>query len=749
MLEKKILEISGMHCASCAVLIENSLKKEIGVKTVNVNFASEKLYLEYDPAETDLNKIEKAMEGLGYKISEEKNDGDDKDGHQDHHKIEKEKEIKKLKWRFIIALIFSSPIIYMVMGEMIGLPIPKFFENYKILIQFVLATVVVAAGSNIWKSGLKGLKRLHPNMDSLILVGTATAYFYSVIVSFLSFLKPNTEVVLYYESAALILVFISLGKYLEAITKGKTSEAIKKLMGLQPKEALVLKDGKEIKVLISEVKEGDIILVKPGEKIPVDGIVVDGYSGVDEKAITGESIPVEKKIGDEVIGATINKTGVLKFRATRVGKGTMLAQIIKIVENAMGSKAPIQLLADKVSFYFVPVVFLIAILAFVVWLVLGQSLIFALTIFVAVLVIACPCALGLATPTAVMMGTGLAAQNGILIKNGDALEIAKKLNIVIFDKTGTLTKGEPVVTDVIKIKNEVDERQILQLAASIEKNSEHPLAQAVVDKAKEQKIEVFSLQNFQAVPGKGVQAKFQDKMIYLGTRKLLADNQINYQFVENKIVELENQGKTAMILALDKDITGVIAVADTLKEYSKEAVQMLHKLGKKVGIITGDNKRVGEAIAKQLGIDRVLAETLPQEKSAEIKKLQDEGNVVAMVGDGINDAPALAQADLGIALGSGTDVAMETGKIVLIKDDLRDVVKAIDLSAYTLRKIKQNLFWAFFYNVIGIPIAAGVLYPVTGWLLSPSIAAAAMAFSSVSVVLNALSMKRYKKLSRV
>ncbi len=497
--------------------------------------------------------------------------------------------------------------------------------------------------------------------------------------------------------------------------------------------------------MISEVKEGDIVLVKPGEKIPVDGIVIDGYSGVDEKAVTGESIPVEKKIGDEVIGATINKTGVLKFKATRVGEGTMLAQIIKIVENAMGSKAPIQLLADKVSFYFVPIVFLIAVLAFTTWLILGQSLVFAISIFVAVLVIACPCALGLATPTAVIMGTGLAAQNGILIKNGNALEAAKKLNIVIFDKTGTLTKGEPVVTDVIETKSGANKKQILQLAASVENNSEHPLAQAIVQKANEEKIELLGVQNFQAIPGKGVQAKLQDKMIFLGTGKLLADNNISYQFVENQVAELENQGKTVMILTVDKNIVGVIAVADTLKEHSEEAIQMLHKLGKEVGIITGDNKRVGEAIARQLGIDRILAETLPQEKSAEIKKLQEESNVVAMVGDGINDAPALAQADLGIALGSGTDVAMETGEIVLIKDDLRDVVKAIDLSSYTLRKIKQNLFWAFFYNIIGIPIAAGVLFPFTGWLLSPSIAAAAMAFSSVSVVLNSLSMG---KLSR-
>ena len=496
-------------------------------------------------------------------------------------------------------------------------------------------------------------------------------------------------------------------------------------------------------------------MVKPGEKIPVDGIVVDGYSGVDEKAITGESMPMEKKKGDEVIGATINKTGVLKFKAIRVGKDTMLAQIIEIVEEAMGSKAPIQLLADKVSFYFVPSVIGIAIFAFVVWLLLGQPIAFALTVFVAVLIIACPCALGLATPTAVMMGTGLAAKNGILIKSGKALEIARNLDIVIFDKTGTLTKGEPSVTDVIKIKNNINENLILQIAASVEKNSEHPLAQAIVNKAKEKKINLSEVKNFQAIPGHGVWAELENEKILFGTRKLMVDNQIEPSLIEEKMVALENQGKTAMILAqtpirngisngASKNIIGIIAVADTLKDYSKEAVKMLHKMGKKVAMITGDNKRVGQAIAEQVGIDKVLAEVLPQEKSAEIRKLQSEGNVVAMVGDGINDAPALAQADLGIALGSGTDVAMETGEIVLIKDDLRDVVAAIDLSKYTLNKIKQNLFWAFFYNIVGIPLAAGILYPFTGWLLNPAIAAAAMAFSSVSVVSNALLMRRYK-----
>jgi len=737
---KTILNISDMHCASCAANIENALKKEKGIKTANVNFASEKLYLEFDSAEISIARIQKIIEKLGYKATEETAEEEE----HDHHKEAKVQEIQKLKKRFIFALVFSLPIIYMVMGEMLGLPMPKIFEAYGTIIQFILATAVIISCFNVWMSGFKGLLRLSPNMDSLIFIGTAVAYFYSLIISVLMFLGTKVEAHLYYESAVLILVFISLGKYLEAITKGKTSEAIKKLIGLQPKEATIIKDSEEIKIPISEVKVGDIILVKPGEKIPVDGVVIDGYSAVDEKAITGESIPVEKKKGDEVIGATINKTGVLKFKATRVGKDTILAQIIKIVEEAMSSKAPIQLLADKVSFYFVPSVIGIAIFAFIIWLLWGQPLAFALTVFVAVLIIACPCALGLATPTAVMMGTGLAAKSGILIKSGKALEIAQDVNIVVFDKTGTLTEGEPSVIDIIQVKNEISKNSILQLAASVEKNSEHPLAQAIVNKAREEKVNFLEVKNFQAIPGHGVSAEINGKTILFGTRKLMVDNQINPALVEEKMIALENQGKTAMILAQDKNIIGIVAVADTLKDYSKEAVEMLHKMGRKVAIITGDNQRVGQAIAKLVGIDRVLAEVLPQDKAAEIKKLQNEGNVVAMVGDGINDAPALAQADLGIALGSGTDVAMETGEIVLIKDDLRDVVAAIDLSKYTLNKIKQNLFWAFFYNIVGIPLAAGILYPFTGWLLNPAIAAAAMAFSSVSVVLNALLMKRYK-----
>jgi len=734
----KTFKVRGMHCASCVAKIENALKREDGIKSINVNLVTEKAYLEFEPIKISMARILKIIEKLGYKADEESLER----GIEDHHKKEKEGEIKKLRKRFVTAMLFSLPIIYMVMGKMLGLPMPMLFEKYGFFIQFVLATVVILAAFDIWRMGFKNLLRLSPNMDSLIFVGTAVAYFYSVIASVLVFIGKVIEVHLYFESVALILVFISLGKYLEAITKGKTSEAIKKLIGLQPKEATIIKDNEEIRIPISEVKVGDIILVKPGEKIPVDGVVTSGYSGVDEKAITGESMPVEKKKDDEVIGATINKTGVLKFRATKVGKDTMLAQIIKIVEEAMGSKAPIQLLADKVSFYFVPAVIGIAVLAFVVWLFIGQPFAFSLTVFVAVLIIACPCALGLATPTAVMMGTGLAAKQGILIKGGKALEIARDVNVVIFDKTGTLTKGEPVVTDIVEIQASKD--KVLQIAASVEKNSEHPLAQAIVKKAKEENIESFAVQDFKAIPGKGVEVVLQSQKILLGTRKLMIENQIDINPIENKMIELEDQGKTAMLLSRGKKLLGVIAVADTLKEYSKDAVEILHKMGKKVGIITGDNQRVGKAIAREVGIDYVLAEVLPQEKSAEIEKLQKQGNIVAMVGDGINDAPALAQADLGIALGSGTDVAIETGEIVLIKDDLRDVITAIDLSKYTLRKIKQNLFWAFFYNIVGIPIAAGVLYPFTGWLLNPAVAATAMAFSSVSVISNALLMKKYR-----
>ena len=741
-MEKKILKIKGMDCASCAAIIEHDLKKKDGVVSASVNLANEKAYLEFDPEKIKLEEIKKNIKDLGYKASEDMEM--DMAGGHDHSKMEKESEIKELRNRFLFALVFGLPVIYMVMGKMLGLPMPGLFEKYGLYIQAVLSTAVILSCFYIWQSGFKKILKLGPNMDTLVLVGTAAAYFYSLInLILLSIGREVSMDSFYFESAVFILIFISLGNYLQAITKGKTSEAIKKLVGLQPKIATIIKDGREFDIPISEVKVGDIILVKPGQKIPVDGIVVDGYSGVDEKSITGESIPVEKQKGDEVIGATINKTGILKFQTTKVGKDTMLSQIIKIVEDAMGSKAPIQLLADKVSFYFVPAVIIIALISGLIWFLILHQFSMALTVFVAVLIIACPCALGLATPTAVMMGTGLAAENGILIKSSKALQTAKDVNMVVFDKTGTLTKGEPVVTEIISVDDDKNEKEILLVSASVEKNSEHPLAQAIVNKAKESNLKLIEVNGFQAVPGRGVEALIGKEKVLLGTRKFLENNKISVDSIEDKVASIEDQGKTAMILAVGGKAIGIIAVADVLKENSKEAVDTLHKMGKSVAIITGDNRRVGDAIAKQLGIDMVLAEVLPQGKSDEIKKLQDEGKIVAMVGDGINDAPALAQSNLGIALGSGTDVAIETGDIVLIKNDLRDIVKAIDISRYTLSKIKLGLFWAFFYNIIGIPVAAGVLFPLTHMLLNPSIAAAAMAFSSVSVVLNALSMKLY------
>lgn len=742
MTKKIILRVSGMHCAACAATIERQLKSTSGVVSAAVNLVSEKASVEYDPKLTDVPQVILAIGKAGYQAEEESHG----EPHEDHHHAEQADALKK---RFLFNLIFSLPLIYLAMGEMLGLPTIQPFSHSTIL-QAFLATLVIVASRDIWISGAKSLRRLAPNMDSLILIGTAAAYGYSLVIltsSFWGSTSPRKEVEpllgpLYFESSAIILTFITLGKYLETLTKSKTNEAIKKLIGLQPNEATLLRDGQEIKLPIRDVKINDILLVRPGEKIPTDGIVVAGYSGVDEKMITGEGLPVEKKVGDHIIGATLNKTGVLQIKATKIGEKTMLAQIIKIVEEAMGSKAPIQLLADKVSYHFVPTVLILAVGSTALWLATGHPLSFALTVFVSVLIVACPCALGLATPTAVMMGTGLAAQNGILIKSGEALEAAKKVTTVVFDKTGTLTKGEPEVTDIVAPGGQ--EERLIQIAASVERMSEHPLAQAIVNHAKKYNPPLKEVTQFQALPGRGVEAMLDGHKILFGTKRLLLENQIELARVEREYERLSNEGKTVMILALDRQVQGLVAVADTLKENSREAVDQLHRLGKKVAIITGDNRRVGEAIAKQLGIDKVLAEVLPQDKAAEIKRLQSEGEVVAMVGDGINDAPALAQANLGIALGSGTDVAMETGQIVLIKNDLRDVVTAIDLSQYTLRKIKQNLFWAFLYNTLGLPIAAGALYPLTGWLLNPALAAAAMAFSSVSVVTNALLMRRYR-----
>jgi Cu+-exporting ATPase len=735
---KTTFNLSGMHCASCALNIEKGLKNEPGIISATVNFASEKLYAEFDEKKTSAEIIIRAVKELGYEASEAA-----KEIKAEEIKSREKKESETLRNRFALSLLLGAPIIYLMAAGLFSLPVPEMNLKLMALFQFAIATAVMALNAPIYVSGLKSLVKRTPNMDSLIETGTVAAYLYSLTLSLLVWFAPNYQAgPMYFESAVMILVFISLGKYLESDALHRTGDAIRNLVGLQPKTASILVNGNLRQIPATELKIGNLVVVKPGEKIPTDGIIVDGISAVDEKAITGESMPVVKKKGNAVIGATINKVGTFTFEATKVGSDTVLAQIIRIVEEAMGSKAPIQLLADKVSYYFVPTILSVAAIAFVVWLLLGQSFTFALTVFVSVLIIACPCTLGLAIPTAVMVGTDLAAKRGILVKNGKALEIANKVNVVVFDKTGTLTVGEPKVTDIGGGK---DADKILKLAAALEISSEHPLASAIVTEANIKKLEIPKVRDFEAIPGKGVSAVFRAKPLMLGSRKLMADRKIDLSNLDRDISALESQGKTVMVLAYGGKAAGLIAVADTLKKTSGEAVATLEKMGKTAIMLSGDNRRVAEAIAKAAGIKKVIAEVLPQEKAAAIKKLQNEGNIVAMVGDGINDAPALALADLGIALGSGTDVAIETGDMVLLKDNPNDVVTAMKLSAYTFKKIKQNLFWAFFYNVLGVPVAAGILYPFTGWLLNPMIAAAAMSFSSISVVLNSLSMKRYKE----
>ena len=733
------LRVRGMSSQHCAGVVESSLRKLDGIKNIDVSFAIERAIIDFDPEKVSIEKIKKIIVDAGYEPEEFKED-------IDREKEARQQEIKALKWKFFISLVLGLPLLYFVMAPQIGLEIPRYIGQNLVIIQFLLTTPIMVVGYEFFLRGFRSLiKNRTANMDTLIALGTGAAYAYSLVISMLIwfFGKGYGAHDLYYEIAGLLIMFILLGKLLEAIAKGKTSEEIRKLLGLQAKTAVVIRNGREQKINVDDVVVNDIIIVKPGEKIPVDGVIVDGHSSVDESMVTGESIPVEKAKGDKVIGATINKTGSFKFKATKVGKDTVLAHIVRMVEEAQGSKAPIQRLADLISAYFVPIVAVIGVIAFLAWYSLGFGFVFALTVFIAVLIIACPCALGLATPTAIMVGTGLGAKNGILFKNAESLQLAKSIQTIIFDKTGTLTKGKPEVTDIISIKNGKG-KDVLKFAAIAEKRSEHPLAEAIVNKAKDLRIKIDEPKKFNSITGKGVEAFYKNNKILLGNRKLIGKNKINIENLENKIRILEEEGKTVMIVALNKKIIGMIAVADTLKEYSKEAVRQLHKMGKEIAMITGDNERTANAIARQLGIDRVLAEVLPQEKANEIKKLQAEKKKVAMVGDGINDAPALAQADLGIAIGSGTDIAIETGDIVLIKNDLRDVVTAIDLSRYTLKKIKQNLFWAFIYNIIGIPVAAGVLYPFTGWLLNPIIAGAAMAFSSVSVVGNTLLMRLYR-----
>lgn len=739
----KVLKIEGMTCASCAKAVERATRKLDGVTEANVNYATEKLVINYEPSKVKISNIKNAVEKAGYKAIEE-------EVTVDTDKERKEKEMKLLWKKFIISAIFTVPLLYVSMGSMIGMPIPDFISP-KInpiafaLVQLLLTLPVIVAGNKFYTVGFKALFRKSPNMDSLIAIGTSAAVLYGMFAT-VKIAGGHHEYAhdLYFESAAVIITLIMLGKYLESVSKGKTSEAIKKLMGLAPKTATIIRNEKEVEIPIEEVEVGDIIVVKPGEKMPVDGEVVEGTTSVDESMLTGESIPVEKNAGDKIIGASINKNGTIKYKATKVGKDTALAQIIKLVEDAQGSKAPIAKLADVISGYFVPIVISLAVLSGLAWYFFGgESGVFSLTIFISVLVIACPCALGLATPTAIMVGTGKGAEHGVLIKSGVALETAHKLQTVVFDKTGTITEGKPKVTDVVVTRG-ITEDELLQLAASAEKGSEHPLGEAIVKGAEEKGLEFKKLDFFKAIPGHGIQVNIDEKDILLGNRKLMVESNISLNKLEKTSDKLAGEGKTPMYIAIDNKMAGIIAVADTVKENSKKAIEKLHEIGIEVAMITGDNKRTAEAIAKQVGIDRILAEVLPQDKANEVKKLQAEGKKVAMVGDGINDAPALAQADIGIAIGSGTDVAMESADIVLMRSDLMDVPTAIQLSKSTIRNIKQNLFWAFGYNTIGIPVAMGILHIFGGPLLNPMIAGAAMSLSSVSVLTNALRLKRFK-----
>ena len=740
-MKNSTFNVTGMSCASCARTVENALNKNEDIKA-SVNIATEKVNIEYDENKYNFEKIKKIVENSGYGLVETLSEEEKMQMYED--------KIKSLRNKLILAAVFAIPLMYISMGHMMGIHLPDIINPKKnaavySIVQLLLTIPVVYAGKDFFIHGFKNLVRKSPTMDSLIAMGASAAIIYSLYATYMTItVDPEYHMNLYFESAGTIITLILLGKLLEARTKGQTSSAIKKLIGLQPKKAKIIENGVEKEVLIENIKVGDIIVVKPGEKIAVDGKIVNGNTSVDESMITGESIPVSKNPGDKVIGGSINKNGSIQFEATEIGKDTVLSQIIKLVEEAQGSKAPISRMADIVAGYFVPIVIMIATITGIVWFISGSGLTAALTFFISVLVIACPCALGLATPTSIMVGTGRGAENGILIKSGEALETAHKIKTVVLDKTGTITKGKPVLTD-LKVYNNFDENEILQLAASAENNSEHPLAEAIVNGAKERNVEFKQYDKFRAMPGYGIRATINEKEIQIGNRKLMASRKISTEAAEKDYEILSNEGKTPMFISVDNELAGLIAVADVVKETSKEAVEKMHKLGLKVIMLTGDNEKTAKYIAKEVGIDRVIAEILPFQKSEEVKKLQEAGEFVAMVGDGINDSPALAQANVGIAIGSGTDVAIESADIVLIRNDLNDVAGAIALSKATITNIKENLFWAFFYNVIGIPFAAGIFYAFfNGPKLDPMIAAFAMSLSSVSVLMNALRLKFFK-----
>ncbi len=725
--EKAELNIQGMTCAACSTRIEKGLNRMEGVIQASVNLAMERGTVEYNPAVINVEQMIQKINDLGYSAEPVKQDGEEEA--VDH----RQKEIIRQRNKFVISAILSIPLVWTMLAHFFAEQwVPPLFLNP--WFQFILATPVqFVIGWQFYRGAYKNLKNGSANMDVLVAMGTSAAYFFS-----LAQVMRGQYHQLYFETSALLITLILLGKLLEAKAKGRTSEAIKKLMGLRAKTALVIREGREEEIPVDHVVIGDIVLVRPGEKIPVDGRVVEGISAVDESMLTGESIPVDKKEGDPVIGATINKNGTLKIEATRVGKETALAQIVKVVEEAQGSKAPIQRLADRISGIFVPIVVGIAIVTFLVWyfIVDPGNFAHALINFTAVLVIACPCALGLATPTSIMVGTGKGAEYGVLFKGGEHLEHTQKINAVVLDKTGTITRGKPVLTDVIALRG-FDDPSLLQMAASLEKGSEHPLAQAIVEGAGQRGIELHSADAFQALTGSGVEGEVNEQKVLVGTRRLMFQHGLDTGVVEDEMSRLELEGKTAMMVAVDDQLAGILAVADTVKEGSREAIQRLQQMGIKVVMITGDNRRTAEAIARDVGIDEVRAEVLPEDKAEEVKKLKEKGYTVAMVGDGMNDAPALAVADVGMAVGTGTDIAMEAADITLMRGDLRSIADAIYISRMTMRNIRQNLFWAFFYNSIGLPVAA------MGFL-APWIAGAAMAFSSVSVVSNSLRLKRIK-----